>query len=312
MVAEELHFGRAAQRLLIAQPALSQRVRRLEKELGVLLLERSPRRVAPTPAGRLVLAEARLLLAARDRLLTVAAGATWGGEAALRAAVPAGGPTGFVAALLAALDHRLPGVRLHLTEAETAQAVRGLFDGGLDVAVLAGEVTHPRLLVHAVLARPLGVLFATGHDLAGHAEVHLGDLASETLILMPAESVDPLHRAVLASCRQHGAALREVVPTRQTEVALALAAAGTGIALTDQPPPGPTGAPGTVWRPLIGTPLWRTLSLVATRPTTEAAIDVCQAAADVLRDTLGYLPPPTADPGPVTTGLPRPSSGFLT
>ncbi len=165
-VAEEQHFGRTAERLRLAQPSLSQRIQRLERELGVRLFDPGSRGVALTPAGRLVRAEADALLAAADRLDSVVARVRDGAAGTLRAAVPPdlGGPT--VAALLTGYQDRSPGSTLDLRGLTTVQQVRELAVGTLE----AGVVRHPcpaeGLDFGPLLHQPLGVLLRADDPLA--------------------------------------------------------------------------------------------------------------------------------------------------
>ncbi|MGP4026678.1 LysR substrate-binding domain-containing protein [Actinomadura sp. 3N407] len=158
VVAEELHFGRAAERIGMAQPPLSQRIQRLERELGVRLFDRSSRRVRLTAPGRLLLDEARDILARVERIYSVAERARLGEVGTVRAGLPSdlGGP--IVAALIAAFRDRRPDLRLDLRETGTAEQVRALADGSLD----AGIVRHPcdsrDLELGPMLGQPLGVL----------------------------------------------------------------------------------------------------------------------------------------------------------
>ena len=126
-VAEELHFGRAAERLGMAQPPLSQRIQRLERELGVRLFDRSSRRVELTAPGRLLLDEARDILTRVDRVYSVAERARLGEVGTVRAGLPSdlGGP--IVAALIAAFRDRRPDLRLDLRETGTAEQVRAIY-----------------------------------------------------------------------------------------------------------------------------------------------------------------------------------------
>ncbi|MEU8797958.1 LysR substrate-binding domain-containing protein [Spirillospora sp. NPDC048819] len=167
VVAEELHFGRAAERIGMAQPPLSQRIQRLEHELGVRLFDRSSRRVELTAPGRLLLDEARDILTRVERIYSVAERARLGEIGTVRAGLPSdlGGP--IVAALIAAFRDRRPDLRLDLRETGTAEQVRALAEGALD----AGIVRHPcdsrDLELGPMLAQPLGVLLPTGEPPTG-------------------------------------------------------------------------------------------------------------------------------------------------
>ncbi|WP_308207677.1 LysR family transcriptional regulator [Actinomadura madurae] len=158
VVAEELHFGRAAERLGMAQPPLSQRIQRLEKELGVRLFDRSSRRVRLTAPGGLLLEEARDILVRVDRVYSVAERARLGELGTVRAGLPSDLAGPIVAALIAAFRERRPDLRLDLRETGTTEQVRALAEGALD----AGVVRHPcdgrDLELGPMLAQPLGVL----------------------------------------------------------------------------------------------------------------------------------------------------------
>ncbi|TYK49370.1 LysR substrate-binding domain-containing protein [Actinomadura decatromicini] len=308
MVAEELHFGRAAERLGMAQPPLSQRIKRLERELGVRLFDRSSRRVELTAPGRLLLDEARDILTRVDRVYSVAERARLGESRAVRAGVPSdlGGP--IVAALIAAFRARRPDLRLDLREAGTAEQVRALAEGALDAAVVRHPCDGRDLELGPMLGRPLGVLLPAGSDLAASPEVHLADLAGRDLVLPPRAEAPGAHDELLAVCRRHGYAPGAVHEARHPEFALGLVLAGTAVALV----PRADDTAGTAWRPLVGEPLaWRTSCAWrrARDPEHARAIaDFTAVATAVLRREAGMTP---LDAAPARRVVPRPSSGFL-
>lgn len=238
IVAEELHFGRAAERLGMAQPPLSQRIQRLERELGVRLFDRSSRRVELTAPGRLLLDEARDILTRVERVYSVAERARRGEAGTVRAGVPSdlGGP--IVAALIAAFRARRPDLRLDLRETGTAEQVRALAEGALD----AGVVRHPcdtrDLELGPLLGQPLGVLLPAAPDPPD--EVHLADLRGLDLVVPPREDAPGAHDDLLAACRRHGYAPAAVHEARHPQFALGLVLAGTAVALV----PAPTTPPG--------------------------------------------------------------------
>ncbi|MGX2993044.1 LysR family transcriptional regulator [Streptomyces sp. JNUCC 64] len=157
-VTEERHFGRAAARLGMAQPSLSQRVQRLERELGVRLFDRTGRQIELTEGGRLLLAEARPLLARADALLGVAARVRGGAAGVLRGAVPPELGGSVVAALVQGFRERSPGVRLALRELGAETQLTELRAGTLDAGVLRHPVDVAGLGLGDVLCRPYGVL----------------------------------------------------------------------------------------------------------------------------------------------------------
>ncbi|CAM5580300.1 HTH-type transcriptional regulator HdfR [Streptomyces violaceorubidus] len=171
-VAEESHFGRAAARLGMAQPPLSQRIQRLEKELGVRLFERTSRQVAITEAGTLLLAEARELLARAEALRTAARRIRDGESGLLRAALSPDISGETVAALLAGFRRRHAGLELELHELTTAQQLAGFAAHELDV----GLIHHPCDVTGLELGpvrRDLGVLLPRGAPQTELDDVHV-------------------------------------------------------------------------------------------------------------------------------------------
>jgi DNA-binding transcriptional LysR family regulator len=184
-VADELHFGRAATRLGIAQPSLSKTVRQLERRLGVTLLERTSRAVALTEAGRVLSREARVALEAVSAaaLRTQRAGTR---DPRLILAMKPGGDAGLLPPILAAYE-REPEV-LPVEVVFGADPSRMLREGQADVAILyappdeLGGLDTETLLIEA----PVAVLPAS-HPLAQRASLQMADLAGETLHRKPAD-----------------------------------------------------------------------------------------------------------------------------
>ncbi|MFD4998998.1 LysR family transcriptional regulator [Streptomyces buecherae] len=303
-VADEQHFGRAAERLRLAQPSLSQRIQRLERELGVRLFDRGSRGVSLTPAGRLVRAEADALLAAADRLDSVVARVRDGAAGTLRAAVPPdlGGPT--VAALLTGYQDRSPGSTLDLRELTTIQQVRELAVGTLE----AGIVRHPcpaeGLDFGPLLHQPLGVLLRADDPLAAAPLVPLADLTGRDLVLFPRATAPALYDETLTRAARHGCTPAAVHEARGGDFAQALVLSGAAVALL----PSAAGQPGAVWRPLAGTPLtWRTSTAWPRDRDSPAVRRFAEAAYEALRAGAGMLP--DHPPGPPPTAGPPPTPG---
>jgi len=201
-VAEELHFGRAAERLGIVQPAVSQQIGRLERELGVRLLDRTPRRVALTGDGTRLLAEARAALAAVDRVREVA-----DELAAGRAGVFRLGTSPGLGDRLRAGVGRLracsPDLELRLVEGTLADHARGVRRGELDAALVRGTVDMPGVRATPLWAESLRVVLPRGHPAAA-GPVAVRDLADLRLRLPPRDADPALHVAVLGRCVAEG------------------------------------------------------------------------------------------------------------
>ncbi|MFF0266735.1 LysR family transcriptional regulator [Kribbella sp. NPDC004536] len=198
-VAEELHFGRAAERLNIVQPAVSQQVARLERELGLRLLDRSSRHVRLTGDGERMLREARAVLSAADHAGEVAAGLASGRSGVLRI----GTAPGLRARLergLTTLRTNTPDLDIQLSSGTTAEYLTALRSGSLDVAFVRGDVAAADLRVVELWRDPLSVLVPTAYR--SDDGVKLVDLADLPLRL-PADDVW-LRDHLVAACREAG------------------------------------------------------------------------------------------------------------
>ena len=221
-VAEELHFGRAAQRLNIVQPAVSQQIRRLERSLGVELFERSTRRVELTEAGRRFLPEARAVLAAAQDAAVAAAGSKQ--ARTLRIGTSAGlGDR--LPRLLAELDRQHPGLAVELVRLPAQARLSQVASGELDAAFIRGDMHHAGLRVEAVWSEELSAALSAAHSLAGQRSVAVAQLARMP-VRLPARHINPgLVDAVVASCRAAGFE-PELAPATNDQDMLAMIATG--------------------------------------------------------------------------------------
>ncbi|OKI04834.1 LysR family transcriptional regulator [Streptomyces sp. CB02923] len=188
----------------MAQPPLSQRIQRLERELGVRLFERSSRHVAITKAGTLVLVEARELLARHEALMATARRIQDGESGLLRAALPPDIAGETVAAILAECRRRLPGVKLELRELPTAQQLAQLRVHELDVGLIQHPCDVSGLELGPVLRREVGVLLPRGAPAAELDDVSLAALSGYDLILFPRANALALHDDILTTCAGNG------------------------------------------------------------------------------------------------------------
>jgi len=207
-VADELHFGRAAERLHIAQPAVSQQVARLERELGVRLLDRSPRRVELTSAGQRVLDAARRTLAAAEQVRAAAGQAT--------TTVRIGAAAGLTARLergIDALRERAPEFDVALVDLPVEAQLNALRQGELDLVLARGLGSAPGLVVLPAWTEPLLAVVSRHHPAADLAAVSLAELADDTLRFPARKHDPPLYEAVTGVLRDAGVCPKTSRPT---------------------------------------------------------------------------------------------------
>lgn len=205
VVAEELHFGRAARRLFLAQASVSEQIRRLESQLGVLLLRRSSRTVELTPAGFVLLGEARRLLRARERVVGLVRAAGAGREGALRLATNYPASRMVLLPVLERLAVVLPEVRLTPRELPSDRQLRELTDGDLDLGLVYGPVGAPLLRDEHLLDVPIVAVVRAGHPLAGRASLRLGDLPRHRYVTAHAGGMSRIEEAVVTTAARAGA-----------------------------------------------------------------------------------------------------------
>jgi DNA-binding transcriptional LysR family regulator len=193
-VAEELHFGRAAERLRIVQPAVSQQIARLERELGVRLLDRTSRRVRLTPAGDRVLAAARETLAAAARVRVVA-----GEPAAVLRIGVASCVTGRLDRALARMRDGERPAAPELVDLPVTARLDAVRSGDLDLALVRGAVTATAMRVVRAWSEPLHAVLSRDHSAAGKPAIGLRDLDPYGLRLPARDGDPPLHDAILAA-----------------------------------------------------------------------------------------------------------------
>jgi DNA-binding transcriptional LysR family regulator len=230
-VAEELHFGRAAERLFIAQPPLSQQIQQLERELGVTLFQRTSRRVQLTPAGEGFLRDARRLLAGLDEAAEGARRAARGETGWLGIGFAASATYDLLPAVLRDFRARFPDVSLSLAELNAAEQARALHERAIHVGFARPSVEDPEAVVGAVLREPFLAALPAAHPLAGASPLPLSALASEPFVSFPEQPRPSYAALVRDACAGAGFAPRVVQEVREMQTALSLVAAGLGVAL---------------------------------------------------------------------------------
>jgi DNA-binding transcriptional LysR family regulator len=238
-LADELHFGRAALRLGISQPPLSQQIKALEEELGARLLERTNRRVALTQAGRMFLSEARTTLAQAERAAQVARRAQRGELGELRIGmVPSAPLIPVVGRSILAFRRGFPDVQLTLDEFESRQQVQALAEGREHIAIIRGAdpPTLPAgLLATELLREPLVVVMRADHALARRrGRLAMAALAEQPFVFYGPRMGTALPGQVLALCRAAGFEPRVSQIASANATILGLVAVGLGIAIVPQ------------------------------------------------------------------------------
>jgi DNA-binding transcriptional LysR family regulator len=203
VLAEELHFGRAAARLHVAQPALSQQVKRLEAQLGMPLFARTRRSVALTDAGRELIVPARAAVEAAAATVALARSLADGEAGELRLGLSPG--IHYLAQdLLAEHARRRPGVRVRARQESTGELARRVAAGDVELALGCCAGDADGVALERVGEQRAVVAVAHGHRLAGRDAVALAELAGETIALVDAADGPGYNRRVLELCRGAG------------------------------------------------------------------------------------------------------------
>lgn len=251
-VAEELHFGRAAERLRMAQSPLSQTIRKLEKDLGAPLFERNTRSVTLTTAGHSLLPHARKILEEVDlarRSIQAESGTVYG-----KLAIGFSGALNHTTlpALTRALRQHYPQLDVSLHGGLlTQEALQQLIHGALDLAFIGLPIDAPTLATRRIATERLGATVPADHRLAGRESVEVAELAGDPFVTMPAAQGSTLREVTFAACAAAGFRPRISQEVADPYTALSLVAGGIGISLMPESIEGIMPA-GTVFLPLSG------------------------------------------------------------
>ncbi len=256
-VAEELHFRRAAERLHISQPPLSQQIRALEDELGFALLVRTRRRVALTPAGEAFLRDARALLGELDGAVATARRIDAGQTGRLRINFVGSALFSIVPGTVERFRRARPAVQLELRERPTADQLRAVRAGLADVGLVRPPIEHDgELSVRAVLRERTVAALPSGHALARLSRVPLRRLAAEPLVLFPRDQAPGFHDLLvdaLVGTGAHPPAPRVIQYAPEMLTIIGLVAAGTGVSLVPESVQR-LALDGVSYRPVSGAP----------------------------------------------------------
>jgi len=231
-VVDEAHFTRAAERLRIAQPAVSQQIRRLESELGERLLHRDRRTVTLTSAGEALLPYARAALAQVEHGRQAVAALRGLVTGQLRVGLVMPLPDRSVIRAIGAFGRKYPGIELTLVEDETDALLAGLATGDLHTAFLGlgpGQETPASLQAIVVAREPAVLATHHRHPLASRRSVPLSAIRDEPVVT--ATRASRLRTVLETACREAGFAPRIVAETSDLNVMVQLVAEGVGVAL---------------------------------------------------------------------------------
>ncbi|WP_030421453.1 LysR substrate-binding domain-containing protein [Streptomyces sp. SCSIO 75703] len=235
-LAEERHFGRAAARVNVAQPALSQQIKQLERQVGSTLFDRSTRHVALTEAGRHLLTHARSILGEVERAEAHMAALASGRAGRVSVGFVGTATYDVLPRVARTVRSRLPGVSLELRgELLVPELVQGLADGTYDLAVLRtdGRLDAPVEVTPLRTERLVAVL-PTRHPLAGHDRVPLAALADESFVVHPSQARSTMYAWVLGACARAGFRPATLVEVGETATLVVFVAAGHGVALVPE------------------------------------------------------------------------------
>jgi DNA-binding transcriptional LysR family regulator len=231
-VAEELHFGRAARRLGIAQPPLSQSIKRLEESMGAQLFDRGRGRVTLTPAGNILLPQARDILARVELAERLTRRAAEGGVDCLRVGCMPWSLTRAVPRALRRFKQRWPGVEVRIYEQVSRHQVAAVRRGDLDLGIVSLRLIDTEGLSQRIVERScLVAAIPQGWAIAHKQSVRLAELAHAPFVVMAPQLSPRSHESFLSACRAAGFEPRIVQESAQPYTLLNMVANELGIAL---------------------------------------------------------------------------------
>ena len=264
-VGEELSFTRAAERLHIAQPPLSQQIKQLEEELGVTLLQRGARPLRLTGAGEVLLQRSRALLADLDAAMAETRRTGRGQTGKLSVGFAGSAMYVFLPDVINTFREACPNVELNLHEMLASEVAQALQERKIDVGFARPQLPPlDHIAQRLILEEPYLAALPKRHRLAGRTLIALSDLADEPFVLYPSTPGPSVMEIFTSACRESGFMPRVVQEARHLQTVVSLVAAGVGVSLVPQAaadgqrrrgvtfvpllPPAPTAPLTLVWR----------------------------------------------------------------
>ncbi|TDV25551.1 LysR family transcriptional regulator [Paraburkholderia caballeronis] len=284
VLAETLHFGHAAERLRLAQPALTQQIQKLEHELGVRLFDRGPRSVKLTPVGVEFLVEARKAIEQVERAVLVAARAQRGEAGRLEISyVSSSAYSGVLPQLLGAFEREAPDVSVGLTEADLEFQMGYLQEGRVDAALIRLPVgTLPAGLAATTLRKEAVIVCVRDDHRLAKPVVQAAELAGEPFLATHLREGYGFYDTALRVCRAAGFEPTIVSRSHQFSTIVSLVAAGRGVALVPEPV-GRLTLPGVAFARLDDCPFTSDIAIAhrasGNAPATERFLALCERFA---------------------------------
>ena len=272
-VAEELHFGRAAKRLAMSQPPLSQQIKLLEEEIGVVLFLRTKRQVEMTTAGEVFLGEARKAIAQAEHAIRAARRAARGEIGQLAVGFVSSAVYGQVPSIFRLMRSRYPGVSLLLQDLTSEEQVEAVKANRIDVGLVRSPVLAAESLAMRIIwQETLMVALPEGNPLAREAEIAVEALAEESFVQIPRHVAPGFYDQCIRICARAGFAPKIVQEARTTPTIVSLIAGGMGVSILPSSlrslqrsgvvyrplkAPAPTTDMAVIWRPADESPTLR-------------------------------------------------------
>ncbi|AZL11741.1 MAG: LysR substrate-binding domain-containing protein [Brevibacterium sp.] len=287
-VAEELHFGRAAERLGVLQPPLSRTIRALEDDLGVTLFQRTTRNVKLSSAGEALVEPARKMIEFQSLAVDSVQRAATGETGRISFGFARSSSRTLAASLVTVSRRQNPGIVFSLESNVFAEeGLARLVDGTLDLALVRWDKQPPEVTGRPVMAERLCAALPEGHRLAAHSSLRVEDLADEDFITLPEHPSSTLRENTMRLCRDAGFSPRLVQAAPDSQTIGALVAAGLGISITFDSVSANTREAGTVAVPLDVEQAPSTLYLAHRTDHGKPSLEAVLALAEEVLPTVG-------------------------
>lgn len=233
-VAEELHFGHAASKLGIAQPALSQQIQQLEQELGGALLNRNKRSVSLTDGGKIFLTEAKVLLAQSLHAQELARQAFSGTIGELILGFVESATWDILPKVILNYRKQYPNVKITLRHLHTVKQINALQQGNIHVGIIGLPISDPNICCHKIKEDPFLVALPIDHPLSSMKEIFITDLAKENFVATNREAGPAYYDNMVKVCMDAGFSPSIVQTANEMVPILSLVSCGMGIALINE------------------------------------------------------------------------------